>query len=76
MKKLLLTLGLSLAALPVAVASELPPPRASAQDSLDDLPPPRTTTRKPRATSAEPGRGEVASQAGGAGESAPQAGTK
>ncbi|MFN3715488.1 MAG: hypothetical protein ACK4R8_02065 [Thiobacillus sp.] len=76
MKKLLLTLGLSLAALPVAVASELPPPRASAQDSMDDLPPPRTTTRKPRATSTEPGRGEAVPQAGGAGESAPQAGTK
>ncbi|OJW45434.1 MAG: hypothetical protein BGO60_08460 [Thiobacillus sp. 65-1059] len=50
MKKLLLTLSLSLAALPVCGADELPPPRAnSAQDAADDLPPPRAATRKPRA---------------------------
>jgi len=49
MKKLLLTLSLSLAALPVHAADDLPPPRAVAQETPDDLPPPRTTTRKPRA---------------------------
>ena len=57
MKNLLLTLSLSLAALPVHAADDLPPPpRATAQDVGDDLPPPRTTTRKPRAAApqAEP----------------------
>ncbi len=49
MKKLLLTLSLSLAALPVHSADDLPPPRAVAQEVPDDLPPPRTTTRKTRA---------------------------
>jgi hypothetical protein len=48
-----LTLSLSLAALPVYAADDLPPPRTLAQDAGDDLPPPRTTTRKPRATPAE-----------------------
>ena len=54
MKKLLLTLSLSLAALPGIAADDLPPPRAVAQDAADDLPPPRTTTRKPRAAQPEP----------------------
>jgi len=49
MKKLLLTLSLSLIALPGVAADDLPPPRAVAQDAPDDLPPPRTTPRKPRA---------------------------
>jgi hypothetical protein len=53
MKKLLLTLSLSLAALPAYAADELPPPRAVTQDTADDLPPPRTTTRKPRAMPSE-----------------------
>jgi len=54
MKKLLLTLSLSLAALPGVAADDLPPPRAVTQDAADDLPPPRTTTRKPRAAQPEP----------------------
>ena len=49
MKNLLLTLSLSLAALPVHAADDTPPPRAVAQEAPDDLPPPRTTTRKTRA---------------------------
>ncbi|MCL5060845.1 MAG: hypothetical protein M1449_10400 [Candidatus Thermoplasmatota archaeon] len=53
MKKLLLSLSLSLAALPVHAAADLPPPRVVAQEAPDDLPPPRTTTRKPRTTPAE-----------------------
>ncbi|MGA9165674.1 MAG: hypothetical protein WBZ31_14560 [Thiobacillus sp.] len=59
MKKQLLALSLSLAALPVfvsesvAAADELPPLRAVAQDAPDDLPPPRTTTRKPRPAPSE-----------------------
>lgn len=52
MKKLLLTLSLSLVALPLH-ADDLPPPRSVVQDASDDLPPPRTTTRKPRAASPE-----------------------
>lgn len=48
MKKLLLPLGLSLAFLHGTVAAELPPPREAAVEAGDDLPPPRTTTRKPR----------------------------
>lgn len=58
MKKSLLTLTLSLAALPLLVpasvvaADDLPPPRAAAPDAPDDLPPPRTTTRKPPAAPA------------------------
>jgi hypothetical protein len=53
MKKLLLSLTLSLAALPVLVPSSvlaadgLPPPRAAEPDTADDLPPPRPHTRKP-----------------------------
>lgn len=54
MNKLLLTLSLTVAALPAFAADDLPPPRAAVQDAPDDLPPPRTTTRKPRATAAEP----------------------
>jgi len=53
MKKLLLTLSLSLVALPAYAADDLPPPRPVVQDAVDDLPPPRTTTRKPRAAPAE-----------------------
>ncbi|MDO9468757.1 MAG: hypothetical protein Q7J36_15775 [Thiobacillus sp.] len=47
MKKLLLTLSLSLA-LPGLALAQLPPPREGAQATPDDLPPPRTTTRTPR----------------------------
>jgi hypothetical protein len=53
MKKLLLSLTLSLAALPVLVpssvlaADDLPPPRVAEPDTTDDLPPPRASTRKP-----------------------------
>lgn len=61
MKNLLLTLSLSVVALPV-YADELPPPRATARDAVDDLPPPRTTTRTPRATPAEVAPAEVKSQ--------------
>lgn len=59
MKPLLLTLSLSLAALPLVIpehghaAGDLPPPRVVAQDAMGDLPPPRTTTRKPRAMPGE-----------------------
>lgn len=52
MKKLLLTLSLSLVPL-YGTADELPPPRTTVQDTADDLPPPRTTTRKPRVTQPE-----------------------
>jgi hypothetical protein len=69
MKNLLLTLSLSLAALPVLVpdtgyaADDLPPPRAASPDVADDLPPPRATTRKPRATPAEASPAEAVPQA-------------
>jgi hypothetical protein len=54
MKTLLpLTLCLSLVALPVAAADELPPPRAAAEQAPDDLPPPRATTRKSRAAATD-----------------------
>ena len=53
MKTLLLTLSLSLAALPIHAADDLPPPRATAGDAADDLPPPRTPSRKPRAVQSE-----------------------
>jgi len=52
MKKLLLTLSLSLA-LPGLALAQLPPPSTTAQDAADDLPPPRTTTRKPRVAQPE-----------------------
>jgi hypothetical protein len=52
MKKLLLTLSLSLVPFH-GYADDLPPPRAATQESPDDLPPPRTTTRKPRVTQPE-----------------------
>ncbi|OZA10953.1 MAG: hypothetical protein B7X94_05875, partial [Hydrogenophilales bacterium 17-62-8] len=57
MKNLLLTLSLSLAALPALTthaqaADDLPPPRAAEAGSTDDLPPPRTSTRKPRTAAA------------------------
>ena len=52
MKKLLLTLSLSLA-LPGLAMAQLPPPREGAQEAPDDLPPPRTTTRTPRAAQPE-----------------------
>lgn len=51
MKKLLLTLGLSLAVLP-AHADELTP--TTAKDGGVDLPPPRTVTRTPPAAPAKP----------------------
>ena len=66
MKKLLLALSLSLAALPVHAADDLPPPRTVAQDALDDLPPPRTTTRKPRAAQPESTPDGTTLQAGAA----------
>ena len=52
MRNLLLTLSLSLAALPL-YAEGLPPPRATTQDVANDLPPPRTTTRKSAASATE-----------------------
>ena len=61
MKNLLLTLSLSLAALPI-YADGLPPPRATTQDAVDDLPPPRTTTRRPRAVPTEASPAEVMPQ--------------
>lgn len=64
MKKLLLTLSLSLA-LPSLALAQLPPPREGAQTTPDDLPPPRTTTRTPRA--AQPAAAPTAAT--------PQAGT-
>lgn len=66
MKKLLLTLSLSLAALPGVAADDLPPPRAVTQDAADDLPPPRTTTRKPRAAQPEPAPAAAPPQASAA----------
>ena len=61
MRNLLLTLSLSLAALPL-YAEGLPPPRATTQDAANDLPPPRTTTRKPRVVPAEAAPTEVTPQ--------------
>lgn len=63
MKNLLLTLSLSLAALPVYAADDLPPPRTVVQDAVDDLPPPRTTTRKTRVAPPETAPAEAAPQA-------------
>ena len=63
MKNLLLTLSLSLAALPIHAADDLPPPRATAGDAADDLPPPRTAPRKPRAVQAEAPPAGTAAQA-------------
>lgn len=48
MKILLLTAGFSLAFLPTLATAQLPPPREAAQDAVDDLPPPRATTRQSR----------------------------
>jgi hypothetical protein len=45
-KKLLLTLGLTLATLSVQAADELPPPRPGAEDAADELPPPAARSRK------------------------------
>ena len=66
MKNLLLTLSLSLAALPVYAADDLPPPRPVVQDAVDDLPPPRTTTRKTRVAPPETAPAEAAPQASAA----------
>ncbi|HWR78200.1 MAG TPA: hypothetical protein VN283_13440, partial [Thiobacillus sp.] len=66
MKKLLLTLSLSLAALPAYAADELPPPRPVVQDAVDDLPPPRTPTRKPRVAPPEAAPAEATPQASAA----------
>ena len=66
MKKLLLTLSLSLAALPGVAAEPLPPPRADVENAVDDLPPPRTTTRKPRAAQPDSAPVETRPQAGAA----------
>ncbi len=63
MKTLLLTLSLSLAALPIHAADDLPPPRATAGDAADDLPPPRTPSRKPRAVQSEAPPAGTAAQA-------------
>ena len=60
MKKLLLTLSVSLAAVPAYAADDLPPPRTVAQDVAEDLPPPRATTRKPRAAQPEAAPAETA----------------
>lgn len=49
----LLTAGLALACLPTFAIAQLPPPREAAQETVDDLPPPRATTRKPRAVPAD-----------------------
>lgn len=59
MNNLLLALILSLSALTVGAADDLPPPRAGAQDAPDDLPPPRTTSRKPRVVPADAAPGVV-----------------
>ncbi len=66
MKNLLLTLCLSLAALPAYAANDLPPPRATVQDTAVDLPPPRTTLRKPRVAAPEAAPVEATSQASAA----------
>lgn len=63
MKTLLLTLSLSLAALPIHAADDLPPPRATAGDATDDLPPPRPPSRKPRAVQSEAHPASTAAQA-------------
>jgi hypothetical protein len=60
MKKLLLTLSLALAAMPV-YADELSP--TSAKDAASDLPPPRTSPSKPVVAPVEATRVEVAPQA-------------
>lgn len=66
MKNLLLSLSLSLAALPPLVstpaygADDLPPPRSTADDDLDELPPPRTTTRQPGAGASAPPAADAA----------------
>jgi len=73
MKSLLLTLSLSLAALPAYAADELPPPRTVVQDAADDLPPPRTTTRKPRAAAPETPPIEATPQAGASDDLPPPA---
>jgi hypothetical protein len=65
MKNLLLTLSLSLA-LPGLALAQLPPPRATVQDTADDLPPPRATTRKPRAAQPEAAPATATPQAGSA----------
>ncbi|MDP2266885.1 MAG: hypothetical protein Q8J70_10070, partial [Thiobacillus sp.] len=66
MKQLLLISSLSLVVLPVYGADALPPLRVVAQNTADDLPPPRTTTRKPRPASSEVGPAETAPQASSA----------
>jgi hypothetical protein len=79
MKKLLLTLSLSLAALPLLApekgyaADDLPPARAVSQDVMDDLPPPRATTRKPRGVSTEAAPAETMPQASAADDLPPPA---
>ena len=66
MKNLLLTLSLSLGALPLlvvesaAAADDLPPPRAEVLDAADDLPPPRASSRKPRHAPADGTAAEAA----------------
>ena len=72
MKKLLLTLSLSFAILPVHAADDLPPPRATVQDAVDDLPPPRTSPRKPR-VSLEAAPAEAMPQASAADDLPPPA---
>lgn len=66
MKNLLLSLSLSLAALPVYAADELPPPRTETPDLVDDLPPPRTTTRTLRTASPQGAADGATSPAGSA----------
>lgn len=53
MKNMLLSLSLSLIVLPVYASDGLPPVRVDAQVTTEDLPPPRTPKRKPRAASTE-----------------------
>ncbi|MGV8989995.1 MAG: DUF1302 family protein [Thiobacillus sp.] len=53
MKNMLLSLSLSLFVLPVYAADGLPPLRGEAEATTDDLPPPRTPTRKSRPASAD-----------------------
>jgi len=71
MKQLLLISSLSLVILPVYAADALPPLRAVAQNTADDLPPPRTTTRKPRPASSEAAPAETAPQASAVGDLPP-----
>ncbi len=73
MKSLLLTLSLSLAALPAYAADELPPPRTIVQDAVDDLPPPRATTHKPRVATPETPPAEATPQAGASDDLPPPA---